>query len=130
MLYAGDRPVAGHLGLRSSTSCSYWFPAYDVEFQPYSPGGYLLLRLAETHAQMGVRYLDLGPGEELYKRRFASTQVWLAEGSVDRRGPVALARAASRVPRRLGERYLTGTAAEPVVKGALGALKRLRRKVG
>ncbi len=47
VLYAGDRPVAAHFGLRSRTVLSCWFPAYDRDFATFSPGRVLYLRMIE-----------------------------------------------------------------------------------
>jgi Acetyltransferase (GNAT) domain/DegT/DnrJ/EryC1/StrS aminotransferase family len=38
VLYAGRRPVAIHLGLRSASTLACWFPTYDVTLARYSPG--------------------------------------------------------------------------------------------
>jgi CelD/BcsL family acetyltransferase involved in cellulose biosynthesis len=130
MLYAGDRAVAGHFGLRSPSVLSWWFPAYDEAFQRYSPGRYLLLRIAESAAAQGVGSIDLGRGVEEYKHRFASWEAYVAEGAVRRPGVVASARELTRLPRRLGVRYLAGTPLEPVAQSALGAVKRWRKAVG
>jgi CelD/BcsL family acetyltransferase involved in cellulose biosynthesis len=50
VLYAADRPVAAHFGLRSSTVLACWFPAYEPELAKYSPGLVLHLRMAEAAA--------------------------------------------------------------------------------
>ncbi len=84
VLRAGDRVVAVHMGMRSSTELHYWFPAYDPEFAKYSPGGILLLRLAETLAEQGVRFIDLGKGDSPYKQRLMTDAVPLMEGYVER----------------------------------------------
>jgi CelD/BcsL family acetyltransferase involved in cellulose biosynthesis len=84
VLYAGDRPVAIHFGLRSEDVLSYWFPAYDPdpELGRYSAGLGLLLRMAEAAAAQGVKLLDLGRGQQRYKDEFASRELPIAEGRV------------------------------------------------
>jgi CelD/BcsL family acetyltransferase involved in cellulose biosynthesis len=81
-LYAGDRLIAGHMGMRSRIAWHWWLPSYDTEVAPYSPGAILLLRMAEAAPGLGVTRLDLGRGEEAYKLRFMSGAVGLAEGFV------------------------------------------------
>src|SRR5437762_3430074 len=52
VLYAGDRLVAAHLGLRSDTVWHYWLPAHDVDpaLAPCSPGLLLIVAMAR-HAE-------------------------------------------------------------------------------
>ena len=82
LLYAGDRMVAAHLGLRSATVWHYWFPAYDRSFARYSPGTLLLLEMARAAPGLGIRYIDLGRGDEDYKTRFATARVPIARGAI------------------------------------------------
>jgi CelD/BcsL family acetyltransferase involved in cellulose biosynthesis len=96
VLYAGDRAIAAHLGLRSASVWHYWLPAYDREFARYSPGLILLLRLAEAASLRGVGRVDLGKGDALYKRRLATAHVPLAAGSVEAGLPAAASAAALR----------------------------------
>lgn len=87
-LYAGDDIVAMHFGIQTQTVLHYWFPAYATAFKQYSPGLVLLLEVARHAAppgpQMsGIRRLDLGKGDERYKRRLASGELQVAAGSVE-----------------------------------------------
>ena len=91
-LHAGDRIAALHFGLRTETTMSYWFPAYDHEASLYSPGLVLLLRIIESAPATGLRRIELGVGDEEYKRRLMSGEVQLAEGTFERPSPVALLR--------------------------------------
>lgn len=102
-LHAGDKLVAVHVGMRSSSELHYWFPAYDPEFAKYSPGTLLLLRLAETLAEQGVTSIDLGKGDSLYKQRLMTGAVPLGEGFVERPSPVAALRAWQRRAEALAE---------------------------
>jgi CelD/BcsL family acetyltransferase involved in cellulose biosynthesis len=79
---AGGRLAAVHLGLGGLTSLSWWFPAYDPELGPYSPGLVLLLDLAEFAAERGLAMVDLGRGEHGYKLRVATGEYIVAEGEV------------------------------------------------
>lgn len=81
-LYAGDRPVAMHFGLRSARVLQYWFPAYDPEAARFSPGILLLLRMAQAAAALGIEHLDLGKGDERYKQEMKTGDLPLGEGCV------------------------------------------------
>lgn len=83
-LFAGERLVAVHLGLRSETVAHSWYPAYDRAFAKYSPGITLLLKMAEALAERGVQRIDLAAGEHVYKTRFMSGAIPVARGVADR----------------------------------------------
>jgi CelD/BcsL family acetyltransferase involved in cellulose biosynthesis len=84
VLYANDEPAAVHFGMRSDTVWHYWFPAYEPRFSHYSPGLILLLEIAQCAPAIGLKSIDLGKGETLYKQRLMSGEIPLAEGSVER----------------------------------------------
>ncbi|MFE0043298.1 GNAT family N-acetyltransferase [Streptomyces albireticuli] len=100
VLYAGDRPLAAHFGLRSRSVLACWFPAYDPSFAKYSPGLVLHLRMAEGAAAGGLAYLDLGRGEKAYKDSLKTRELSVSEGWVTRRHPVALGHRIRRAPVR------------------------------
>jgi len=81
-LHVGDDLVAVHMGMRSEKVLHWWFPAYDPAFGKLSPGLILLTKLTEAAAQMGIRQIDLGPGEEPYKKLVANREQLLASGFV------------------------------------------------
>jgi CelD/BcsL family acetyltransferase involved in cellulose biosynthesis len=83
-LYSGDRLIGAHFGMRSGSTLHYWFPAYNPEFQSYSPGNLLLLEIARAGSEAGVTKIDLGKGSEEYKLSFGSAQTLVAEGSIYR----------------------------------------------
>jgi CelD/BcsL family acetyltransferase involved in cellulose biosynthesis len=83
---AGDQLVAAHFGLGGIDSLSWWFPAYDPKYGPYSPGLIMLLDLAEMAASKLVATIDLGRGEHDYKLRVATGGYTVAEGEVFPRG--------------------------------------------
>jgi CelD/BcsL family acetyltransferase involved in cellulose biosynthesis len=83
-LYAGDRLVAAHLGLRSREILHWWITAYDPALQRHSPGALLLIRVIEESVRRGVQRIDLGKGVEPYKTRFQSGALPLASGAVTR----------------------------------------------
>ena len=116
VLYAGDHPVAVHLGLRTPTVVAWWLPAYDPAFARYSPGLTLLLRLAAWAAGTGVRWIDLGKGDEPYKDRFRSADTHVADGILalpHARRSFELLRAARRQGRSLLDRRASGGVPAP-----------------
>ncbi|MDQ3152358.1 MAG: GNAT family N-acetyltransferase [Actinomycetota bacterium] len=99
VLYAGDRPVAAHFGIRSRSALSWWFPAYDPALARYSPGLQLLFAMAEGAAERGVGSINLGMGEHPYKDAAKTADLVLARGFLDDSSPAGLARRAKRAPR-------------------------------
>ena len=82
-LYAGDRLLAAHMGMRSRSDLHYWFPAYEPQYSKYSTGSILLLRLAEAAAAQGIHTIDLGKGDSQYKRTLMTGAASLMEGAVE-----------------------------------------------
>lgn len=83
-LYAGDKLIANHLGICNENVCHWWITTYDTTYHTYSPGAILLLNVAKAAAEAGMRRLDLGKGEEQYKRRLMSGEILLGEGNLTR----------------------------------------------
>jgi CelD/BcsL family acetyltransferase involved in cellulose biosynthesis len=118
VLYAGDQIAAVHFGMRSRSVWHYWFPIYDERFGKYSPGLLLLLRMAQAASEMGIRRIDLGKGDSVYKGRLSNSAVELADARAELRSLAGFAlRTISRGCDRL--RHAPGSA----------ALKRLYRHV-
>ncbi|MFJ5778306.1 GNAT family N-acetyltransferase [Streptomyces sp. NPDC093094] len=100
VLYADGRPVAAHFGLRTERVLACWFPAYDPDYARYSPGLVLHLRMAEAAAADGIAQLDLGRGRKEYKDSLKTRDLYVSEGWVTRRHPVAVGHRARRAPVR------------------------------
>ena len=106
VLYAGDRPVAAHFGLRSATVLACWFPSYEPEFSKYSPGLVLHLRMAEAAAAEGVGLLDLGRGAAEYKDSLRTGELPVYEGAWTRPGVGAALHWLSREPSRRAHHFV------------------------
>ena len=106
VLYAGDRPVAAHFGLRSRTVLSCWFPAYDRNFAKFSPGLVLYLRMIEAAAAAGIEMLDLGRGDAAYKDSLKTRELMVHEGALLRPRPGAAVHWLSREPSRVVRRFV------------------------
>ncbi|MBR7620600.1 GNAT family N-acetyltransferase [Phenylobacterium sp. 20VBR1] len=79
-LYAGERLVAGHFGIRQGGIYHPWIASTDPELGAWSPGQVFLGRAIAAMPQMGLTTYDLGPGHEHYKRPYALTTRRIGEG--------------------------------------------------
>jgi CelD/BcsL family acetyltransferase involved in cellulose biosynthesis len=98
VLYAAERMVAAHFGLRSDLSLSCWFPAYDPSLARYSPGLSLHLRMADAAATAGLCYLDLGKGDEVYKQSLKTDDLTVGQGRIQRQSVAAVVQKIRRTP--------------------------------
>jgi CelD/BcsL family acetyltransferase involved in cellulose biosynthesis len=71
-LEAGGRILAQHLGLQYHDVLSHWFPVYDREARSVSPGRLLIWHMIQQAAEDGIRLIDFGQGDALYKRELAT----------------------------------------------------------
>ena len=127
MLYASGKPIAAHFGPRSQSVLCSWFPAYDLTFARYKPGLLLFDRMAEAAAAQGIRYLDLGKGQEDYKQMLRSEDIALAEGWVERPSSATLFRRVQRAPRRHVQNFvLSRPALRLAARRALEGFGRVR----
>jgi CelD/BcsL family acetyltransferase involved in cellulose biosynthesis len=115
-LYAGEKLVAAHLGMRSRQVWHWWFPVYEHTFARYSPGALLLLRLAEAADAAGAGVLDLGKGYDPYKASFANCSVPLVEGYTGRPGLTTIAHALRRQTERWARRTPLLNPIRPLVR--------------
>lgn len=98
VLYAGDNPVAAHFGVRSGHHLAHWFPAYDLDFGRCSPGLIQHVRMIEDSAPTGITLIDMGKGEKRYKETLKTSDLFVCEGAVTGRSPLALAHRARIAP--------------------------------
>lgn len=88
VLRVDGKPVAAHFGIRSLKFWHYWFPAYDPEFQRFSPGILLLLKMIKGAPELGIEAIDFGKGDNHYKLRLFNRRVPLLEGCVTANQPL------------------------------------------
>lgn len=81
-LYAGERLIAAHAGMRSATAWHYWYPAYDPSLSQHSPGLVLMHEMCRWAAGAGLQRIDLGPGEGAHKDLFATSETRVGVGQV------------------------------------------------
>jgi CelD/BcsL family acetyltransferase involved in cellulose biosynthesis len=95
-LYAGERLVAAHFGIRSDGTLYYWFPAFNPEFGRYTPGWLLIYFLLQHLEATGCNVLDFGPGGEQYKEYFKNSVIPVHSGFVELPSILNLGRATWR----------------------------------
>ena len=74
-LEAGGRVLEQHLGPRHHDVLSHWFPVYDPDARTVSPGRLLLWYMIQRANEDGIRLIDYGEGDALYKRELATGSV-------------------------------------------------------
>ncbi|MEM7207155.1 MAG: GNAT family N-acetyltransferase [Pseudomonadota bacterium] len=83
VLYAGNNPVALHLGILGFNCLTSWIPAHNPKFAKYSPGLILHLELFRAAASAGIRKVDLGRGENQLKQAFRNCSVKVGIGGIE-----------------------------------------------
>jgi len=83
-LHAGPHLVAAHFGIRAGNVLHWWFPVYDPEFAALAPGWMLLREIVAAAPALGITRLDLGRGDDEYKRRAKTGEVLVSQGVVTR----------------------------------------------
>ncbi|OFV83763.1 MAG: hypothetical protein A2W26_08605 [Acidobacteria bacterium RBG_16_64_8] len=95
-LVAGGKTLSWHFGLRGRSVFHYWFPVIEERWSRFSPGQVLLMGMVAFEAERGSIVVDLGAGDEEYKRRFATGARVVYKGSVCSMPGISAARAARR----------------------------------
>ena len=83
-VFAGPHLIAAHFGLRAGHVLHWWFPVYDSPFAQFSPGWILLRELVISSPALGISRIDLGRGEDEYKRRAKTGEFMVSQGTVVR----------------------------------------------
>ena len=81
-LHAGPHLLAAHFGIRSGRVLHWWFPVYDPAHAGLAPGWMLLRELVAACPALGIARIDLGRGDEEYKRRAKTGEVMVSQGFV------------------------------------------------
>lgn len=81
-VYAGPHLLAAHFGIRSHSVLHWWFPVFDRKFGSYSPGWILLREMVMAAPDLGITRIDLGRGEDEYKRRAMTGSSTVCIGAV------------------------------------------------
>ncbi len=127
ILRVHDRPVAASLDLRANKIMASWLSAYDRHYAPYGVGLQQILYFLQEAAADGVDFVDFGAGEEGYKSAFCEYGGFVAEGSVSRATPLAVARRLQTAPKRLVTGFvLSHPTVRKAAREALNHVGRLR----
>ncbi len=81
-IHIGKTLIAAHFGMYTQHVWHSWIPAYNHEFQEFSPGLILLYRMIQEAVNKKVKYIDLGKGASLYKKRVMNDANYVAQGSI------------------------------------------------
>lgn len=79
-LYFGERLAAVEMGLMAGGTYHSWIPAYDSRFADVSPGLLLLEGIIGRAEELGIARIDLGKGEQAYKKYYTDYEVPLSAG--------------------------------------------------
>ncbi|MGJ3233004.1 MAG: GNAT family N-acetyltransferase [Oceanicaulis sp.] len=118
-LYFGERLAAVEMGLLAGGTYHSWIPAYDSRFAAASPGLLLLEAIIARADEAGIKRVDLGKGEQAYKKYYADYEIPLSAGRALTPGFAAARVAAWEIAEAAGAR----------LPGKLGAIPaKLRRR--
>ena len=62
----------------------WWFPVYDPAYAQLAPGWILLRELVAATPGLGIQRIDLGRGDDEYKRRAKTGETLVSQGIVTR----------------------------------------------
>jgi CelD/BcsL family acetyltransferase involved in cellulose biosynthesis len=85
-LHFGEHFVAAHFGMRAGHVLHWWFPVYEPDFGRFAPGWVLLRELVQAAPALGITRIDLGRGDDEYKRRAKTGESSVCLGMVTRSG--------------------------------------------
>jgi CelD/BcsL family acetyltransferase involved in cellulose biosynthesis len=81
-LYAGDRHVAGHFGVRLGGWYHPWIGATAPDLESHGAGFVHQWKAVEAMGSLGLHTYDLGPGSDHWKRLFTADTIEIATGLV------------------------------------------------
>lgn len=118
-VHVGDQLLAAHFGMRAGKVLHWWFPVYDPALAALAPGWILLRELVLASPEMGIARIDLGRGDDEYKRRAKTGETTVCEGIVS-------SSAARRTVRMVSARSIAAVKASPLGPGLRSAARRWR----
>jgi CelD/BcsL family acetyltransferase involved in cellulose biosynthesis len=118
-VHVGDQLVAAHFGIRSGPVLHWWFPVYDPAFARIGPGWILLREMLTAAPAAGITRIDLGRGEDEYKR-------WLMTGATTVCQATVTRSTARRLVRQARHRAVAAMKASPLGPALRPLVRRLR----
>jgi len=82
MLYVDKRPIAFWIGTLYRDTIRLDTTGYVQEFKEYDPGIILVLHMVSDLCKQGVKQLDFGIGESIYKSRFGDEKLETSTGCI------------------------------------------------
>lgn len=122
-VYAGSHLLAAHFGLRAGPVLHWWFPVYDPQFSRLEPGWMLLDAVIDASPDLGLSRIDLGRGEDEWKRWSSTGYQVVCQGAVIR-NPV---RRGAVLAQRTAVIALKSSRVAPVLRRAVHRARRLSR---
>jgi CelD/BcsL family acetyltransferase involved in cellulose biosynthesis len=83
-VHFGEHLAAAHFGMRAGHVLHWWFPVYEPDFGRFAPGWILLRELVQAGPALGITRIDLGRGDDEYKRRAKTGERSVCLGMVTR----------------------------------------------
>jgi CelD/BcsL family acetyltransferase involved in cellulose biosynthesis len=118
-VHAGPNLIAAHFGIRSDSVLHWWFPVYEPEHAKLAPGWMLLRELVIAAPALGIERIDLGRGDDEYKRRAKTGETVVCQGIVTRSaGRLAL--------RKLADDAVARAKSSPLAPGLRRVVRGLR----
>jgi CelD/BcsL family acetyltransferase involved in cellulose biosynthesis len=118
-VYAGPHLLAAHFGIRSGRVLHWWFPVYDPAHSSLAPGWILLRELVAAAPTLGIHRIDLGRGDDEYKRRAKTGEVLVSQGIVTRS-------TTRKALRRAGVSLVAAAKSSPLAPGLRRVVRTLR----
>jgi CelD/BcsL family acetyltransferase involved in cellulose biosynthesis len=118
-VHVNDQLVAAHFGIRSGPVLHWWFPVYDPAFARIGPGWILLRETLNAAPAAGITRIDLGRGEDEYKR-------WLMTGATTVCQATVTRSAARRLVRQARHQAVQAVKASPLGPALRPLVRRLR----
>lgn len=106
--------------MRAGQAPHWWFPVYDKDFARLSPGWVLLREVVRASPELGLSRIDLGRGEDEYKRRAMTGQVMVSQGLV--------AGGVRRALRSAGRSAVAAAKSSPIAPQLRAAARAIRRR--
>lgn len=109
----GDRAISAQIFIAAGGAVRYWLGGFDPEWSRFGPGNQAIVAAIEDAIARGEEVLDLGPGEQEYKRRIADGQDALESVTLVTR-PTRYPAARAQHLARGARRWLSERLPEPV----------------
>jgi CelD/BcsL family acetyltransferase involved in cellulose biosynthesis len=120
-LYAGEKFVAGHFGVRIGDWFHPWIASTCPLSHPYSPGIIFLSEMTRQSDQIGLRIIDLSAGHGHYKSQFCREPLLVHAGIVGSNPQAAPSQGAGPIA-HIARRLDLISAVEPDLIGKISAI--------